>query len=39
VVAAISTDWWRWRLLDDAAARERLRRPGGLAPGDLWQQG
>lgn len=38
-VAAITTDWWRWRLLADMAARERLRRPDGLAPGDLWRQG
>jgi hypothetical protein len=39
VVARISTDWWRWRLLGDAAARDRLRRPDGLASGDVWQQG
>lgn len=38
-VAAISTDWWRWRLLGDTAARGRLDRPAGLAAGDLWQQG
>lgn len=39
VVAAITTDWWRWRLLGDGAARERLARPVGLAPGDLWELG
>ncbi len=39
VVASISTDWWRWRLLGEAAAREHLRLPHGLAPGDTWQQG
>ena len=39
VVAAITSDWWRWRLLDDEAARERLRAPAGLTPADLWQQG
>lgn len=39
IVAAITSDWWRWRLLDDEAARERLRQPAGLAPADLWEQG
>ena len=39
LVAQISADWWRWRLLDDAQARERLREPTGLAPGDRWAQG
>lgn len=39
VITAISSDWWRWRLLGDEAARERLRSPAGLAPADLWQQG
>jgi hypothetical protein len=39
VVAAISADWWRWQLLGDAGARERLRAPEGLAIGDLWEQG
>lgn len=39
VITAISSDWWRWRLLGDEAARERLRNPAGLAPADLWQQG
>ncbi len=39
VVAAVTTDWWRWTLLGDGAARERLDRPAGLAPGDLWQIG
>jgi dienelactone hydrolase len=39
VVARISTDWWRWRLLGDDAARERLIAPTGLVAGDGWQQG
>lgn len=39
VVAAVSTDWWRWHLLGDAAAKERLRAPVGLALADLWEQG
>ncbi|MFT3955552.1 MAG: hypothetical protein QM722_14525 [Piscinibacter sp.] len=39
VVAAISSDWWRWRLLGDEGARDRLRSPEGLASADLWQQG
>lgn len=39
VIAAISADWWRWRLLDDAAAHDRLRSPAGLAAADLWEQG
>lgn len=38
LVAAITTDWWRATLRDDAAAQSRLRAPAGLAPGDLWQQ-
>lgn len=38
LVAAISTDWWRATLLDDAAARGRLVAPEGLRTGDLWQQ-
>jgi len=39
VVAAITSDWWRWRLLGDDAARLRLLRPEGLTPADLWEQG
>lgn len=39
VIAAISSDWWRWRLLGDEAAAARLRAPAGLAAGDLWEQG
>ena len=38
-IAAITTDWWRWRLLGDAAAAERLQRPAGLAAGDRWRLG
>ena len=39
LVAAISTDWWRARLLGDASATARLVQPAGLAPGDRWQVG
>ena len=39
LVAAITTDWWRATLLDDAQARQRLVRPAGLAEGDLWSTG
>ncbi len=39
IVAAITSDWWRWRLLADETARERLRQPAGLAPADVWEQG
>lgn len=38
LVAAVTTDWWRATLRDDAAARTRLATPGPLAAGDLWQQ-
>jgi pimeloyl-ACP methyl ester carboxylesterase len=38
LVARITTDWWRDRLLDAAAARTRLTAPQGLRPGDFWQQ-
>ena len=38
LVAAITTDWWRATLRDDAAAKARLLAPAGLAAGDLWQQ-
>ena len=37
LVAAITTDWWRATLQDDAAARTRLAAPAGLRAGDLWQ--
>jgi hypothetical protein len=37
-VVALTTDWWRWRLLGDTAARQRLQAPAGLAAGDVWQQ-
>lgn len=39
VIAAISSDWWRWRLLGDDSAQARLRAPSGLAAADLWEQG
>ena len=35
----VGSDWWRWQLLGDAAAKARLRAPAGLASADLWQQG
>ena len=38
LVAAITTDWWRATLLDDAAAWQRLEKPAGLAGSDLWQR-
>jgi predicted dienelactone hydrolase len=39
VVAGVTTDWWRWRLLGDDAARVRLVDPADLAEGDVWKQG
>jgi len=39
VVARITTDWWRWRLLGDLAARDRLHTPAGLIAADTWRQG
>ena len=39
VVATITTDWWRWRLLGDAQAAQRLVDPAGLAALDRWTQG
>ena len=39
LVAAVTTDWWRATLRDDAAARDRLLLPAGLADGDVWQAG
>ena len=39
LLARITTDWWLATLLDDAPARERLKRPLGLRAGDLWEQG
>ncbi len=38
VVASVTSDWWRWRLLGDEAARDRLLAPIGLSSGDSWQQ-
>lgn len=37
-VAAISADWWRATLQDDAAAWARLAQPAGLAKDDVWQR-
>ena len=39
VVAQVTSDWWRWRLLGDDAARGRLVAPAGLSAVDIWQQG
>lgn len=39
VIRSVTTDWWRCWLLNDAAARQRLQSPRGLAAGDAWQQG
>lgn len=39
LIARITTEWWRWRLLGDRAAQERLVAPAGLGPADRWQQG
>ena len=39
LIARVTTDWWRARLLDDAVARQRLTAPAGLAPGDRWVSG
>lgn len=39
LIAAVTSDWWRAQLLDDAAARERLaQRPAGLAAQDEWRR-
>ena len=38
LVAAITTDWWRATLTDDAAARARLLNPAGLLTDDLWER-
>ena len=39
LVADITADWWRARLMHDATAEARLVRPAGLATGDRWQTG
>ena len=39
LVARITTDWWLATLTNDAAARERLKRPAGLQASDVWEQG
>jgi predicted dienelactone hydrolase len=36
-VAAITTLWWRARLLDDAASAAALRAPAGLEAQDRWR--
>jgi predicted dienelactone hydrolase len=38
LVAAITTLWWRARLLGDASALSALRSPPGLAAGDRWRR-
>lgn len=37
LIARITALWWRGRLLGDAQARDALRSPAGLGPGDRWQ--
>jgi len=39
LIRSISTDWWRWRLLEDEDAFARLKSPKGLDPQDEWLQG
>ncbi|MDH0863740.1 hypothetical protein [Mitsuaria sp. GD03876] len=39
LIKAVSTDWWRWRLLEDEAAATRLKAPKGLDADDEWLQG
>ncbi|WP_416759436.1 alpha/beta hydrolase family protein [Roseateles sp. So40a] len=39
VIKSITTDWWRWRLLEDEAAMTRLKSPKGLNSDDEWLQG
>lgn len=39
LIKAISTDWWRWRLLEDEDAATRLKSPKGLNADDEWLQG
>lgn len=39
LVARVTSDWWRWQLLGDEAARAALNAPTGLTGGDTWQQG
>jgi len=37
-IAAITTLWWRAKLLGDVAANAALRAPAGLGAGDRWRQ-
>ncbi len=39
LIKSITTDWWRWRLLDDEGAIARLKSPKGLNADDEWLQG
>jgi predicted dienelactone hydrolase len=39
VVAQISSDWWRSKLMSDADATARLRAPAALDVNDEWLQG
>lgn len=40
LIAAVSSDWWRAQLLDDAAARARLSQtPAHLKEADAWRRG
>jgi dienelactone hydrolase len=38
-IAAITADWWRAHLMNDAAAQSRLGHPSGLGAMDQWQTG
>jgi hypothetical protein len=39
LIKSVTTDWWRWRLLEDEDALTRLKSPKGLDPKDEWLQG
>lgn len=39
LIAALSSLWWRARLMDDRAAFAALRAPQGLGPADRWRIG
>ena len=38
-IAALTTLWWRTKLLGDESAVALLRAPSGLGDGDRWEQG
>ncbi len=39
LIKSVTTDWWRWRLLEDEGAATRLKSPKGLDRDDEWLQG